>query len=410
MRNVIIFCFIIFCTRAFCQGGEFKIYDNGLIYSEATMASLKQVADSLNLKYLQCDIDYQYSSMMQTKGHYIEVRSVDLKAVKMDLSNNITFEDFIKKYPSALVKKDLLIVQFEYLGANNIEYVDFESIAIDGYNSSSVDKIRKTDKLLKGGKSWVFESLNKNEYWDDVIWAFYFPDEFSSTRIPEQYANMIGYSNCMIDTTTSKILKEAEYGYAELPKNWRNLPFQQKENLLNEFRHTIVRGTCSMDTSPRIHAKNIALLSSETANWKVFLKAHLDILNDNFRRMSDASHAMAGRNTYLKEIEALDINTLNLLFGTLFRINSHAEHHYFGNPHRMGRALADAADTDVVESLMAEMIKNKNLDHFNRILVYRTFQSYIHHLEDEKSKVKAKRILKKASRYLPEYIRSMIED
>lgn len=71
-------------------------------------------------------------------------------------------------------------------------------------------------------------------------------------------------------------------------------------------RSRIVVGGCSQDMSPRVHAMNIALLSAETINWEIFLRSHLDIMNDNFERMSDGSYAWAGRKTYIKELEVLD--------------------------------------------------------------------------------------------------------
>ena len=36
---------------AYCQDEEFKVYSNGLIYSEQTMKNLGYIVDSLNLKF-----------------------------------------------------------------------------------------------------------------------------------------------------------------------------------------------------------------------------------------------------------------------------------------------------------------------------------------------------------------------
>ena len=81
------------------------------------------------------------------------------------------------------------------------------------------------------------------------------------------------------------------------------------------MRETRVVGSCSMDSSPREHAINIAMLSAETTDWSVFLRAHLDIMNDRFDRVSDGSYAWKDRNTYIKELEQLDINVSDLIFG-----------------------------------------------------------------------------------------------
>ncbi|MBK7503592.1 MAG: hypothetical protein IPI52_00240, partial [Bacteroidetes bacterium] len=123
-------------------------------------------------------------------------------------------------------------------------------------------------------------------------------------------ADKIGYSDCLIDTIATKFKSDAKSGWVDLPENWQNLSEKKKEKLLDEMRSTKVVGGCSQDSRPREHAINIAMLSAEVTNWEVFLKSHLDIMNDRFDRMSDGSYAYAQRKTYIKELEELDINVL----------------------------------------------------------------------------------------------------
>src|SRR5690606_2706951 len=117
---------------------------------------------------------------------------------------------------------------------------------------------------------------------------------------------------------------------------------KRKGRLLQRMRHTKVVGSCSQDASPRIHAINIALVSAETTNWEVFLKAHLDIMNDKFDRMSDGNYAYAQRKTYIKELEELNINVIDLLLGISLRIENPANNHYYGNIGRLGRAISES--------------------------------------------------------------------
>jgi hypothetical protein len=73
--------------------------------------------------------------------------------------------------------------------------------------------------------------------------------------------------------------------------------YAQKHNLLtakNQLffnRNRVVVGFCSQDASPRYHAQKIAVLAAETTNWEIFLRAHLNIMNDRFPRNSDGSYA-----------------------------------------------------------------------------------------------------------------------
>jgi len=408
MRNLIVIFLFVFIGNTFSQYNEFKVYDNGLIYSEETMASLKTIADSLNLRYLKCNIDYNYSSLNQGMGHHMKLRDGDLKSAKIDIKNGINFEDFVAKYPKAKVKKDLLIVQYEEVDKNGKPYSDFNEIGLDRSWSQSIEELYDFKNTGKKKNLWISKYFEKNEYSEAYISAFFLPRGLGNTVIPKKYAEMIGYSNCMIDTTISKITEDAEYGHIDLPKDWQKYSEIEKIALLDSFRNKRVMGFCSQDQSPRIHAKNIALISSEVADWKVFLKAHLDILNDRFERASDGNYAWHSRSTYLKEIEELDINTMDLLFGTLFRIKYSSDHHYFGSPRRIGRALTDAADRMKVEQLMSSMIEDKDLDLFNRVLVYFTFNSYIYNLKDKAvQKAAAEKLIQSIS-VLPEKVRNKI--
>lgn len=171
-------------------------------------------------------------------------------------------------------------------------------------------------------------------------------------------------------------------------------------------RHVI--GGCSMDQSPRIHAFNIALLSAETIKWEIFLRAHLDIMNDRFDRVSDGSWANQGRETYIKELEILDINLPDLVFGIALQIGNPAQNHYFGSIGRMGRALAETNQPQVFETRMLDMIADTQLDDFNRILMYFLFRNYNSNIKDEQLQVANADKLKLAVAQMPDYIASKI--
>ncbi len=153
-------------------------------------------------------------------------------------------------------------------------------------------------------------------------------------------------------------------------------------------------GFCSMDQRPRLHAQGICRLAAETAQWDIFLRAHLDIMNDNFERRSDGSYAFGGRGTYLKELEELDINSLDLLIGTSLRAENINANHYVADIGRAGRALSESRHREELESRLLSMIKDDRLDRFNRLLMVYLFDNYNHFLEDESQKGEnAKRLL-----------------
>ena len=161
---------------------------------------------------------------------------------------------------------------------------------------------------------------------------------------------------------------------------------------------------CSMDQSPRYHAFNIAKLSAECVNWEVFLRAHLDIMNDHFSRASDGSYAWAGRKTYIKELEVLEIDVNSLLIGICLRIQNPGQNHYFGNVGRVGRAMAETSDPGLLESTLLNLISDDTLDDYNRIVMCYLFLSYNNNLEDQTKKASNEALFKKTVHLLPSYI------
>ncbi|PXY39095.1 hypothetical protein DMB65_19650 [Flavobacterium cheongpyeongense] len=173
-------------------------------------------------------------------------------------------------------------------------------------------------------------------------------------------------------------------------------------------RNRRVIGGCSMDSSPRIHALNIAMLSAETIKWEIFLRSHLNIMNDRFERVSDGSYAQKERNTYIKEIEVLDINVLDLILGISLRIENPSKNHYFSSINRVGRALSESTNSQLVETSILDMISDNELDDYNRILMYYLFDNYNYNLTNENTKKLNKSKLQKAVATMPDYISSRI--
>lgn len=182
-----------------------------------------------------------------------------------------------------------------------------------------------------------------------------------------------------------------------------------KDAELEMKRNRRVVGGCSMDQSPRIHAFNIALLSAETTKWEIFLRSHLNIMNDRFDRVSDGSYAQKGRETYIKELEVLDINVLDLIIGISLRVENPSANHYYGSIYRIGRALSETKFKPEIETMLLDMIKDDELDDFNRTLMYFLYDNYYHSLKDKSEQNLCQIKLKEAVSKLPDYISSKIE-
>lgn len=154
-----------------------------------------------------------------------------------------------------------------------------------------------------------------------------------------------------------------------------------REALEMKRRRRVVGG-CSMDQGPRIHAQEIAVLAAETTHWEIFLRSHLDIMNDRFDRVSDGSYAYAGRKTYIRELEVLDINLTDLLVGITLRIDDASPHHYFSSISRIGRALAESQNREPIEKTMLAAVTASDLDIYNRQLFYYLYLNYVYSLPE----------------------------
>jgi hypothetical protein len=404
MKNITTLIVGLFCTiSAYCQDGEFKVYPNGLIYSEQTMGKLSHIVDSLNLKFKTCNFNTVFFSKSQVIGHIIKVDKGSIKEAKKDMENQISFDDFLKKYPKASVQRNILILKSKYKNYKKQDIVEIEHFDLKSDDEFSMESEDVSLYQKDFSNKWIFEHSKKTSYSDESLTAFYFPNNFSSVPIPQKYSQMIGYSDCLIDTTATKFKDNLKDGWVELPQNWTALSESEKAKLLDKMRSTRVVGGCSMDSRPREHAINIALLSAETFNWEVFLKSHLDIMNDRFERMSDGSYAWDQRNTYIKELEELNINVIDLILGISFRIENSASNHYYGSIGRVGRALSETKNRNEIEQAMLSIISDSELDYYNRLLFYFLFKNYNYYIKDETIKKENDEKLAKAVATLPDY-------
>ena len=476
MKLLRIFFITFTATTACGQYNEFKIHTNGLIYTDATMNQLGTIVDSLNLKFRSCDLAHPYFSMPQGFAHYVDIRS---KEVRKLMEAGLSFEEFEKKYPRNVKRKNVWITKSQSTNYKDIPYIEYESLPGNGNELSISVKDKSSNHKTTG---WLIS--------DDGTDAFYLVN-LQPTELPYDYARLVQYVDCMIDTTAtiffarakgtvyervSENSKAHEFiawaesypGQPEYPdydkvenfdsaykvfaskfKVWDSLRLMHVDDLMKtshywksvlmdarneafeslnsdprlEFyvnrylsaadalklmRGRKVIGGCSQDQSPRYHAMNICKLAAETAQWDIFLRSHLDIMNDNFERRSDGSYAYAGRKTYLKELEELDIPAVDLLLGTTLRVQNVGKNHYFGSINRTGRALADTADKDALERRLITMMSNSELDPYNRVLLVYLFDNYAHNLDDEARKAAALETLNDVIAAMPDYMREVL--
>jgi hypothetical protein len=480
-----IFAFAFFSLSLYSQ--EFQVYNNGLIYSEATMNKLQFIVDSLNLKFKRCDLYKKYYSLKQGKGHYIRVEGPAAKKALNDLYGNIPLSSFLNKYKTTDLDSGLMIREYEFKNDEGEKITTYRSETMDNNNDSEIElKENGNNKFSGKTGNWVYFYSKATKYSKEDLEAFYFTKTPSEKEIPAKYSRMILYTDCLIDTAENVFLKSAK------PSGWRfraeeeqkdypavtdfqnyierntknivvryhmdtsaedswflqdslvkvfvkdTLSHKQKfknllavavkevlknniitndafeyytaeyyseKDALTMKRNRMVIGGCSMDNSPRIHAMKIAVLSARSTSWEIFLRAHLDIMNDRFERVSDGSYAWGARETYIREIEELNIDVQELILGICLRISNPSQNHYFGNIGRLGRALAETKNRADLENKILSMIQDPELDDYNRLLMHYLFLNYTYYLPNKDDRMHNLDKLESADKYLPEYLR-----
>jgi hypothetical protein len=130
-------------------------------------------------------------------------------------------------------------------------------------------------------------------------------------------------------------------------------------------------------------------------------------MNDRFERASDGSYAWEKRETYLKELEELNLNIVDLMLGLTLRAENAADNHYYGTIWRMGKALTESKDKPLFEQKAVAIMKDPSLDEFNRGLVFLLYRTYIDRLEEKEGKQKREE-LRKTINSFPGFIQTSI--
>ena len=468
-----IYLLVFVSWHCYGQYNEFPIHSNGLIYDEPTMSKLAVIVDSLNLKFRSCDLSHPYYSFPQGIAHVVQIPD---KTIQKAVQDGISFAEFAAKFPRQIKQRDYWIVKTSYENYEGKKFIEYSGLPSANREYSIKVKDKKGNHKATG---WIGD--------EEEGTAFYI-ENLEAREIPYDYARLVQYVDCMIDTTAEIYFPEAKpavyqrvdetskayrfvtwaetfpgkpkypdyekltehnsdsayNAYARSYERWDSLRlisldqrmktsphwenlladaadeavatgnsdallefyvsrYLSKELALKLMRGRRVVGNCSQDQSPRFHAMNICKLAAETTKWDIFLRSHLDIMNDRFERQSDGSYAWAGRKTYLQELEALDIPAVDLLIGTSLRVSNVSENHYWSSIGRTGRALADAFDKHALEDRLALMISDEKLDTFNRLLMAYLFSNYIYNLDDESRKSFSEEKLKIAVQTMPEY-------
>ena len=195
MKRQLVFFVLAISWCSYGQQTEFKVYDNGLIYSEASMNKLGTIVDSLNLKFRTCDLTHPYFSFAQGMATKVNVRNKE--ALKL-IESGVSFEAYKQRYPGS-IEEEIWITKSRYRDYENKLYIEYSGLP-HGWSSESSISVKDTNANDKT-TGWI---VNR-----DKSMAFYF-HTLEQTTLPYEYARLVQYVDCMIDTTATIFLPRAD--------------------------------------------------------------------------------------------------------------------------------------------------------------------------------------------------------
>jgi len=171
-------------------------------------------------------------------------------------------------------------------------------------------------------------------------------------------------------------------------------------------------GTCSFDNGPIVQQKRIASLASKTQNWNVFVKSFLNIMNDNVSRNTNSNIASNARKTYIEELAKLDLDIDKILLGSNVRIEDTTRTHYFSDGSKIAKAYANlnSDKQEYFKNTVFEIIREKEIDAFNKLHFYNTLKHYKYFIKDSIKKTELEKDILNLVPLLPNELKSRIEN
>jgi hypothetical protein len=228
-KTTLIFGLLLLHTCLMAQDeSEFTTHPNGLIYSEPTMSKLSRIVDSLNLKFKVCDANPKYQAAAKTKIQVIRYSSTEdsLRQAAADLKQQMSLDDFKQKYKTAQIM-DTLAVSYRQTAQRTIEFFTFPSNYFLWNEVYELDSLPLFEEKQIG--VWFVEQ--KKEYKMGSIQAVRLLEVPQNQWIAPEYARMIQYGDCVIDTTATLFLPSAS-------TRWYHIEISAADSMaVNNFTH-----------------------------------------------------------------------------------------------------------------------------------------------------------------------------
>ena len=406
---------------------------------------LAELKKSENLKQLQnkfkgLQVDNDLLVIKNVYSDYKNEKKLEIKSFEITNNQNhgikLSFNDSLnqnnlKHFHSSYTSKRDSITTIRGFYLNN----EFKSINLPKRIS---DWINYADLIVRPETSIFYDSDNKSNgfraYKRTIIDSLVNYYELKTNKPPykkeqdfitrrkelnewqskkEKFADSL-YTN---DQNFKKLLIEAlEYAEENKVSNGDLEDFTaqliSKKRALKLMRQNRQVGTCSFDNGPIIQQKRIASLASKTQNWDVFIKSFLNVMNNNVSRNANSNIASNARKTYIEELAKLDLDIDKILLGSNVRIEDATRKHYFSDGSKIAKAYANlnSDKQEYFENKTFEIIKDEEIDAFNKLHFYNTLNNYQYFIKDSIKKTELEKDIQNLVPLLPKELKSRIEN
>lgn len=127
-------------------------------------------------------------------AHYIYMESGNIKSAVKDMENNLSFNEWINKYPNVKLEENLLVVKSDYSLMKNKKSTNYASLPSENRLPHSI--ISKNNLTTSNGK-WIFNYSPKNKFSDEFLIGFYFTSDFGFEALTEHVPKIIAYGNAI---------------------------------------------------------------------------------------------------------------------------------------------------------------------------------------------------------------------
>ena len=166
---------------------------------------------------------------------------------------------------------------------------------------------------------------------------------------------------------------------------------------------------CCMDSSPFMHRRAIALLAAQTAEWNIFLRTHLDLFYDDYRKNPDGTYEFLGDRTMIPVMQEFGLDVKALLLGSVLNAGNRHKNAHSARTYNIGNVIARMPDHENLLQDIRSMIGDRHLDDFNRLRLLAVYWKCLFNCRSGESSKSIITKLRSAVALLPPYLVQTID-